>query len=52
MGGLFRMASKIIAEVSPRNGMAPVAISYKTAPNEKRSLRESSCFPLACSGDM
>src|SRR5258708_4743730 len=44
-GGRFRMASKITAEVSPRNGMAPVAISYNTAPNEKRSVRASSSFP-------
>ena len=51
-GGRLRIASKIIAEVSPRNGIAPVAISYNTAPNEKRSVRTSSCFPLACSGDM
>src|SRR5258708_13756770 len=51
-GGRLRIASNIIAEVSPRNGIAPVAISYNTAPNEKRSVRASSCFPLACSGDM
>ena len=46
------MASKIIAEVSPRNGSVPVAISYKTAPKENRSVRASSSLPLACSGDM
>ena len=51
-GSRFRMASKIIAEVSPWNGTLPVAISYKTAPNENRSVRRSSSFPFACSGDM
>ena len=39
-------------EVSPRNGSVPVAISYSTAPKENRSVRASSSFPRACSGDM
>ena len=33
-------------------GPWPVAISYRTAPNEKRSLRVSTDSPRACSGDM
>ena len=40
------------AEVSPRKGSEPVAISYSTAPKENRSVRASSSFPRACSGDM
>ena len=47
-----RMALKIIAEVSPRKGKVPVAISYSTAPKENRSVRASSSFPFACSGDI
>jgi len=46
------MASKIVAEVSPRNGYWPVAISYSTVPNENKSVRASSCLPRACSGDI
>ena len=47
-----RMALKITAELSPRNGSVPVVISYSTAPKENRSVRASSSFPLACSGDI
>src|SRR6266851_3119422 len=36
-GARFRIASKMVAEVSPRKGTAPVAISFRTAPNENRS---------------
>ena len=50
--GSFRIASKMTADVSPRNGSVPVAISYNTTPKENRSVRESSSFPRACSGDM
>ena len=46
------MASKIAATFSPRNGRQPVAISYKTIPNENRSARASSSFERACSGDI
>ena len=46
------MASQIIAEVSPRNGKVPVAISYNTAPKEYRSVRASKSLPRTCSGDM
>jgi hypothetical protein len=52
IGARFRMASKITAEVSPRKGSEPVAISYSTTPKEKRSVRASSSLPRACSGDM
>jgi predicted GH43/DUF377 family glycosyl hydrolase len=51
-GGRSRMALKISADVSPRNGKVPVHISYSTAPNENRSVRASSSFPRTCSGDM
>src|SRR5437868_5830554 len=51
-GGRSRMALKISAEVSPRNGRDPVHISYNTAPNENRSVRASSSFPRTCSGDI
>ena len=46
------MASQITAEVSPRNGNVPVAISYSTIPKENRSVRASSSLPRTCSGDM
>ena len=52
VGALFRIASKIPAEESPRNGSVPVAISYSTTPSENRSVRRSSGLPSACSGDM
>ena len=51
-GTLLRMALKIAAAVSPANGRAPVAISYRTTPNENKSVRESNSLPSACSGDM
>ena len=40
------------AELSPRNGNWAVAISYRTAPNENRSVRVSNSFARACSGDI
>jgi hypothetical protein len=46
------MASKITADVLPTKGWRPVAISYKTAPKENRSVRASISSPRACSGDM
>src|SRR6266567_6898631 len=52
VGARSRIAWKMSAEVSPRKGIVPVAISYSTAPKEKRSVRASSPFPFACSGDM
>ena len=33
-------------------GSVPVAISYKTAPKENKSVRESNSLPSDCSGDM
>jgi hypothetical protein len=48
----FRMDSKTTPCVSPIKGSTPVAISYSTTPNEKKSVRVSSGFPLTCSGDM
>jgi hypothetical protein len=51
-GARFRIESKITPELSPRNGNVPVAISYKTAPNENKSVRESSSLARTCSGDM
>jgi hypothetical protein len=52
LGPASRMALKIGAEVSPRNGKVPVAISYSTAPKENKSVRASSSLPFACSGDI
>jgi hypothetical protein len=46
------MPSKIAAALGPGKGGVPVAISYSTAPREKRSLRRSISSPRACSGDM
>lgn len=51
-GVLFSIESNSAAVVSPRKGSMPVATSYSTAPNEKRSVRPSSSLPSACSGDM
>src|SRR6516164_6164759 len=51
-GTRLRMASKIVAELSPRKGDCPVAISYKTAPKENKSVRASSSLARACSGDI
>ena len=48
----LRRASKIVAVLSPWNGSCPVAISYKTAPKENKSVRASSSLARACSGDM
>ena len=47
-----KMALKITPELSPRNGNAPVAISYSTAPKENKSVRASSFLARTCSGDM
>jgi hypothetical protein len=44
--------SNIAADVSPWKGSTPVVISYKTIPNENKSLRASNGFPSACSGDI
>ena len=52
VGALFKIASKITAEVAPPNAGPPVAISYSTAPKLNRSVRASSSFPRACSGDI
>src|SRR5437667_10705694 len=51
-GARFKMQSKITPEVSPRNGNAPVDISYKTTPKENKSVRASSSLPRTCSGDI
>ena len=51
-GDRIQYGLKITAELSPRNGNAPVAISYSTAPNENRSVRASSSLARTCSGDM
>jgi IS5 family transposase len=51
-GVLFSIESNSAAVVSPRKGSTPVAISYSTTPNEKRSVRPSSSLPSACSGDI
>ncbi len=51
-GSSRRMALQISPELEPSNGILPVAISYSTAPNEKRSVRESTSFARTCSGDM
>ena len=42
----------LTADVAPANGCLPVAISYRTTPSEKRSVRASVSSPRACSGDM
>src|SRR6266487_2285245 len=44
-GLLCKIESNRFAVVSPRNGCLQVAISYKTAPKENKSVRASSSFP-------
>ena len=51
-GASWTILYMIVVTVSPANGRSPVSISYSTAPNEKRSLRPSTCLPITCSGDM
>jgi hypothetical protein len=52
VGSLCRIASNTAPVVSPLNGKKPVAISYKTAPKENRSVLASSAFhspaPATC----
>ena len=43
---------RIIVTYALRNAILPVTISYRTAPNEKRSVRVSTSLPRTCSGDM
>ncbi len=38
--------------MSPLKSLSPVSISYRTTPSEKMSVRRSTFFPHACSGDM
>src|SRR6266481_9532975 len=40
-GVRLRIPSKMVAEVSPGKGKAPVAISYSTVPKENKSVRAS-----------
>src|SRR5215469_236943 len=47
-----QLISALSDEQVPRKDKTPVAISYNTAPNENRSVRASSSFPLTCSGDI
>ena len=51
-GARFMMPSKMMPELSPRNGKVPVAISYSTTPKENRSVRASSSLARTCSGDI
>src|SRR4029450_3119062 len=51
-GSRLRMPSQMRPAVFPENGCAPVAISYSTTPNEKRSVRASTSCPRTCSGDI
>ncbi len=51
-GSRLRIPSKMTAVVLPGKLTRPVAISYSTTPNEKRSVRWSSSSARACSGDM
>jgi hypothetical protein len=52
IGASWSIAAEITALVAPENAERPVAISYITRPNEKRSVRGSSASPGNCSGDM
>ena len=48
----WRTSSRTEISLSPGNCRSPVTISKRTAPSEKRSERESTGRPQACSGDM
>ncbi len=50
VGAWFRIALKIAAEVSPRKGSIPVAISYSTTPKENRSVPAFSSSPAPAPG--
>jgi hypothetical protein len=51
-GSRSTVAAMISPSVSPRNAVLPVSISYRTQPNAQMSVRVSTGFPHACSGDM
>ena len=51
-GSSRTIADKIGSMESPTKARRPVTISYSTAPKLKMSVRASSFFPSACSGDM
>jgi hypothetical protein len=51
-GGSRATAASVSSVVAPENGRRPVTISYSSAPKLKTSLRASTFWPVACSGDM
>ena len=50
MGSSLRMDPMRLALLVPRNGLFPVAISYRITPNAKMSVRASAFRPSSCSG--
>jgi hypothetical protein len=51
-GVSLRIAAEVSAGVRAAKARRPVAISYRTQPNAKMSLRTSAVCPFTCSGDM
>ena len=51
-GSFIITAAIVSAAVSAAKGRRPVSISTRTTPNAHMSLRRSTRFPAACSGDM
>ncbi len=51
-GSWCRIAPQISPELDPSKGLLPLAISYSTAPNKKRSVRASSSWAVICPGDV
>jgi hypothetical protein len=51
-GTPLKICSKMAPADPPLKGGRPAAISYRTMPSEKMSLRASMSNPRACSGDM
>ena len=51
-GSRCKIAASVRAWLSRRKGRRPVSISYSNDPKLKMSLRASTFFPSACSGDM
>src|ERR1700691_1264847 len=51
-GSFSRMELATLIWLLPSNGLAPVTISYRTAPSANRSDLASASLPSICSGDM
>jgi hypothetical protein len=46
------MATRTSLPLGPAKGERPASISYSITPSDQMSVRASTCWPRACSGDM